>query len=260
MSPSNPHAVHSDDLDRLTEAWMHLGPRADIDLAAQRAAATLDAYTPHWRSYHNLAHIRDLWSRLDTAVATHATGGRAITSEERALLTIAIAAHDTVLHHGPGSPMDLATARPGHSPEEASAWWVLSDARRLGVDPLHGAALAMLVRVTAEPPTTTSATRGIQHLLQLLDWTSGLDGEPQHHRERLERVRREYPCSQDRWAVGRAAVLTPAWERWTIGAWASLWMMTISTQAIANIGTELSELGAVDDACLLYTSDAADDM
>ncbi len=156
----------------------------DGDVAADLAARYAE---PH-RRYHDTAHVLAVL-RDSAALAAELR----LPPEERAVLTLAAAAHDVVYDGRPGED------------ERRSAEWAVSWLRRAGVSAGHVSRVEELVLATL----THAAPDGDLTAQALLDADLAIlaAGEATYDRYRTA-VRAEYaPISTELWRAGRSAVL-----------------------------------------------------
>jgi predicted metal-dependent HD superfamily phosphohydrolase len=191
-------------------------------VAAAAAADLAARYAEPHRRYHTTAHVRAVLRD-----AAFLAGELRIAAEERAVLTIAAAAHDVVYDGRPGDD------------ERRSAAWARDWLTRAGVAGMHVSRAEELVLATirhSAPPDDLAAWALLDADLAIL----GAD-PPVYDRYRLA-VRDEYAwLDEAAWRTGRAAVMAellareplyrtgPARQRW-------------EAMAKANIARELDSL------------------
>ncbi|MDQ0379754.1 HD domain-containing protein [Amycolatopsis thermophila] len=190
---------------------------------ARAAAGELAArYAEPHRRYHDVAHVHAVLR--DSA---ELAADLRLPEEERAVLTLAAAAHDVVYDGRPGED------------ERRSAEWAGSWLRRAGLAERHVVRVAELVLATL----THAAPRGDPAALALLDADLAILGADEAAYERYRvAVRAEYAAvSEDAWRAGRSAVLADLLAREPLYATAAArgrW----ETAAKANLARELASL------------------
>jgi predicted metal-dependent HD superfamily phosphohydrolase len=176
-------------------------------------------YAEKHRAYHNAAHVE--------AVLREARALAEVTGEERAILNLAICAHDVVYD-----------ARPGDD-ERASALWAREKLTESGLDESHIVRVEQLVLATLKHESDDD----LAHLLLDAD-LSILGADPDVYDGYAVAVRQEYAAVPDElWQQGRAAVLKSLLDR------ADLYVTPQAkarwdSKARANIVRELSRLSA----------------
>jgi predicted metal-dependent HD superfamily phosphohydrolase len=180
----------------VAEAWaaavQSLGGNVE---AAMRTGAELQArYREAHRRYHTIDHVRAV---LLDAESLHEEV--TVSPADRAVLTIAVCAHDVVYD-----------ARPGDD-EKASAEWVRIRLRQYGVPPAYGDRVAAAVLATASH--SRQAPDVVVDLL--LDADLAILAAPRDAYDRyVAAVRLEYSSLDDAaWRRGRAGVLENLAER-----------------------------------------------
>ena len=186
------------------------------EAVAHTAAAELAArYAEPHRHYHNTTHVQAVIR--DSAILAE---DLRLSEVERALLTLAAAAHDVIYDGQPGDD------------ERRSAAWARGWLARAGVDDTHGARVESLVLATiahSAPPEDRVA-------LALLDADLAILGsDPATYDRYRTAVREEYAAlDEETWRAGRSAVLStlvgrsplyatgPAQARWEAAAKANL--------------------------------------
>jgi len=189
---------------------------------ARAGAAELAArYAEPHRRYHNGDHVRavlrdsaDLARELELSVP------------ERALLTLAAAAHDVIYDGRPG--LD----------ERASAAWAGEWLKRAGLAEVHIARVESLVLATM----SHSAPKDDATALALLDADLAILGsDPETYDRYRDAVRAEYSTVDDAaWRVGRGAVLSTLLAREPLYATAAA-RVRWEAAAKRNLARELSE-------------------
>ncbi|MBP2323086.1 putative metal-dependent HD superfamily phosphohydrolase [Kibdelosporangium banguiense] len=140
-------------------------------------------YAESHRAYHNATHIE--------AVLREARTLGELTGEDRAILTLAICAHDVVYD-----------ARPGDD-ERASAQWAREKLSEASVDEVYIARVEQLILATLKHESDDE----LAHLLLDAD-LSILGADPDIYDGYAAAVRKEYASvPDDLWQQGRAAVL-----------------------------------------------------
>jgi predicted metal-dependent HD superfamily phosphohydrolase len=203
-----------------TDAVCLLG--GDRPVAAAAAADLAARYAEPHRRYHGTAHARAVVA--DAAVLA---AELRLSAGERAVLTIAAAAHDVVYDGHPGDD------------ERRSASWARDWLTRAGVGPAHAARAGELVLATVThlaPPQDLTAWA-------LLDADLAILGADQGAYDRYRAaVRQEYAVLDDAaWRTGRAAVMAKLLARdplYGTGAARRRW----EAAARANIARELESL------------------
>lgn len=163
------------------------------------------------RRYHGVAHLRAVLRE------TERLGGEVdLPARDRAVVTLAAAAHDVVYNAQPGQD------------ERASADWVRARLDASGVPPVAVAEVVRLVLATLDHV----AAPGDLPAAVLLDADlSILGAAPEEYAAYVAGVRQEYAAASDEaWRTGRAAVLAgllardplfrtdPARRRWAVAA------------------------------------------
>ena len=196
----------------------------DGQVAAAAAADLAARYAQPHRRYHDNAHARAVVR--DSAVLARELR---LPAAERAVLTVAAAAHDVVYDGHPGDD------------ERRSASWARDWLTQAGVPRAHVARAEELVLATVThlaPPRDLTAWA-------LLDADLGILGaDPAAYDRYRAAVREEYAAvDEPAWRTGRAAVLTKLLAReplYGTGAARQRWEAT----ARANIARELESLTA----------------
>jgi predicted metal-dependent HD superfamily phosphohydrolase len=203
-----------------TDAVCLLG--GDQQVAAAAAADLGARYAEPHRRYHDNAHVRAVLR--DAAILA---ADLRLAAEDRAVLTIAAAAHDVVYDGRPGDD------------ERRSASWARDWLTRAGVGEAHAARVEELVLATithSAPPDDLTAWVLLDADLAIL----GADPAA-YDRYRLA-VREEYAAVDDAaWRAGRAAVLSGLLARdplYGTGVARQKW----EAAASANIARELDAL------------------
>ncbi|GHF07994.1 hypothetical protein GCM10017786_47170 [Amycolatopsis deserti] len=194
----------------------------DGDVAADAAAELAARYAEPHRRYHDTAHVLAVL-RDSAALAAELR----LPPEERAVLTLAAAAHDVVYDGRPGED------------ERRSAEWAVSWLRRAGVSADHVSRVEELVLATL----THTAPDGDLSALALLDADLAILGADEATYDRYRAaVYAEYaPISNELWRAGRSAVLADLLARdplYATAAARSRWEAT----AKANLARELASL------------------
>jgi predicted metal-dependent HD superfamily phosphohydrolase len=188
-------------------------------VATDAADDLVARYAETHRAYHNAAHVE--------AVLREARTLGELDGEERAILTLAICAHDVIYD-----------ARPGDD-ERASAQWAREKLTESGLDESHVARVEQLVLATLEHESDDD----LAHLLLDAD-LSILGSDADVYDGYAAAVRREYAeVSDDLWRQGRAAVLQSLLDRedlYVTPQAKARW----DSKARANIARELSRLPA----------------
>ena len=205
-----------------TGAFRLLG--GDRQVAAAAAADLAARYAQPHRRYHGSAHARAVVR--DSAVLARELG---LPAAERAVLTIAAAAHDVVYDGHPGDD------------ERRSASWARDWLTRAGVPRAHVARAGELILATM----THQAPSQDLTAWALLDADLAILGADREAYDRYRAaVREEYGAvDEPAWRAGRAAVMTRLLARdplYGTGAARQRW----ETAARANIARELQSLTA----------------
>jgi predicted metal-dependent HD superfamily phosphohydrolase len=186
-------------------------------VATDAADDLVTRYAEKRRVYHNGDHIE--------AVLREARTLGELDGEERAILTLAICAHDVVYD-----------ARPGDD-ERASAQWAREKLTESGLDESHIARVEQLVLATLKHESDDD----LAHLLLDAD-LSILGSDADVYDGYAAAVRREYAeVTDDLWRQGRAAVLKSLLDRedlYVTPQAKARW----DSKARANIARELSVL------------------
>jgi predicted metal-dependent HD superfamily phosphohydrolase len=205
-----------------TDAVGRLG--GDRRVAAAAAADLAARYAQPHRRYHGTAHARAVVR--DAAVLA---GELRLPADERAVLTIAAAAHDVVYDGLPGDD------------ERRSAAWVRDWLTRAGVARAHVARAGDLVLATVAhlaPPQDLAAWALLDADLAILG------ADPGAYDRYRTAVREEYAAlDESAWRAGRAAVMAKLLGRdplYGTGAARQRW----EAAARANIARELESLTA----------------
>ncbi|SDY31227.1 Predicted metal-dependent phosphohydrolase, HD superfamily [Amycolatopsis xylanica] len=169
---------------RWIEAVERLGGSVEV---AEKAARDLEnRYNEPHRRYHDLAHAH--------SVARHADRlARALSTEDRALITLAACAHDVIYDAKPGDD------------ERRSAEWARDWLTRAGLVARHVARVEELILTTL----SHDAPAEDQGATALLDADLATLGASEDVYDQYARdVREEFKHVDDQaWTVGRAAVL-----------------------------------------------------
>jgi predicted metal-dependent HD superfamily phosphohydrolase len=206
-----------------TDAVCFLGGNQQVAVAAAADLGTRYA-EPH-RRYHDNAHVRAVLR--DAAVLA---AELRLAAGERAVLTIAAAAHDVVYDGHPGDD------------ERRSAAWARDWLTRAGVGAAHVARVEELVLATI----THSAAADDLTAWVLLDADLAILGaDPEAYDRYRVAVREEYAAlSEQAWRAGRAAVMAGLLARdplYGTTAGRRRWQ----AMASANIVRELDSLSAL---------------
>ena len=196
----------------------------DRQVAAVAAADLAARYAQPHRRYHTSAHARAV-----VRDAAMLAGELRLPANERAVLTIAAAAHDVVYDGRPGDD------------ERRSASWARDWLTRAGVAQAHVVRAGDLVLATVThlaPPQDLTAWALLDADLAILG------GDPGTYDRYRTAVRDEYAAlDEPAWRAGRAAVMTELLARdplYGTGAARQRW----EAAARANIARELESLTA----------------
>jgi predicted metal-dependent HD superfamily phosphohydrolase len=193
----------------------------DERVATEAASDLAARYGEPHRRYHGTAHV--LAVLRDSALLADELR---LPGEERAVLTLAAAAHDAIYDGRPGED------------ERRSAAWAREWLTRAGVSEPHVARVDALVLATLTHSATDDLTA---HALLDADLAI-LGADPESYERYRAAVREEYAAYDDEaWRRGRASVLSDLLGReplYTTVAARTRWEAT----AKANLGRELRAL------------------